>query len=58
MTNFERITQSPEELAKFLNEHTDTCSYCIISEFCYEHLELNCENTFLEWLRKDENNER
>lgn len=53
MTNFERITQSPDELAKFLVDCVVTCDYCIVKDFCRDHWELNgCEETFKAWLNQ------
>lgn len=57
MTNFERITQSPEELAKFLSGSTE-CEFCPLEEFCttLDHWH-GCKETIVEWLGKNENNE-
>ena len=60
-TRFERITVSPETLAKFIDEHFDFCdagcSRCIIEQKC---LYLNSDDSktsydlLLEWLKEEE----
>jgi len=58
MTNFEKITISPEELAQALSKgidpDTDSCVSCIIRDEkfpCWEHME--CSDAITEWLKQE-----
>lgn len=65
MTNFERITESPEKLAEFLDELMSTCGCCIPIEVeksvsdCDEKLcphmkeNRNCGFDTFEWLKEE-----
>lgn len=54
MTNFERITEPPEKLAKFLYEVDIPCSACPMSETCESpSIDGGCGAVILEWLKEE-----
>lgn len=51
MTNFERITSSPEALAHWLEaDNIVHCSNCFVGEKCTSDLIGECVVLFLQWL--------
>lgn len=51
MTNFERITESPEKLAGFLHENYADCYECPMSDSCDSTK--TCKDAMLEWLKEE-----
>lgn len=53
VTNFDRITESPEALAELMNDCAD-CNNCPITEksVCKYNYE-NCKEAWLEWLKQE-----
>lgn len=51
MTNFERITESPETLADFLAWNVQ-CTICPADEICERNMG-ECEMSMLEWLKEE-----
>jgi hypothetical protein len=55
-TNFDRITESPEKLAEWLDEHSDYCReiqnwQCDKCPYCDK--DCTRENTWLDWLNEE-----
>lgn len=54
MTNFERITESPDKLAEFLYELDFSCTICPMSETCgRDDVGGGCGKVILEWLKEE-----
>lgn len=60
MTNFERITQSPESLAvelDYIDTHDYASRYCRNDECCVEDMEnidpANCRKCLIAWLNSE-----
>lgn len=55
MTNFERITESPEMLACFISEHFGYCGDCPAYTVCIEleDDEAVCADAMLYWLQEE-----
>ena len=52
-TNFDRITESVESLAEWLEENI-VCEYCpCFGNWCKSTPEMTCEQTIKEWLQKE-----
>ena len=55
MTNYERITQSPDTLAEFLRDANLDCADCPIQYYCIEGDD--CAETLTKWLNEPEESE-
>ena len=60
MTNFERITESPEKLATFIDENYGiclrSCGHCFIGkDFCFakNRLDEPVGKAFVDWLKEE-----
>lgn len=54
MNNFERITESPERLARFLYELDFSCTICPMSETCErDDVDGGRGAVILEWLKEE-----
>ena len=55
MTNFERITESPEKLAWFISEHFGYCGDCPAYVTCHklEDDEAVCCDAMFKWLKEE-----
>ena len=54
MTNFERITESPERLARFLSKLDFSCTVCPMSETCKrDDIGGGCCKVTIEWLKEE-----
>lgn len=55
MTNFERITKSPEGLACFISEHFGYCGDCPAYVTCHklEDDEAVCMDAMFQWLQEE-----
>lgn len=52
MTNFEKITQSEENLSKWIAEKCPDCGVCDANgDKCKSHD--NCQESILEWLKEE-----
>ena len=51
MTNFGRITESPEKMAGFLHENYADCYECPMSDSCDSTK--TCKDAMLEWLKEE-----
>ena len=53
MTNFERITKSPEVLADELRENVTLCDYCFAKDQCPMVPGVDCREEILNWLKQE-----
>lgn len=50
MTNFDKITKTKEELARFIANVTDGCHKCPAYSKCGKYGGKNCMNALTEWM--------